>query len=287
MSFMAETKDRDAHAPLPTAQLRPAARRELGLARLTNAGGMEISVLPNGCVFAIEHVQGGERTMISQVFGSPLGSGIGRLCSSRRGAPAGRDRGAWRRAEVGAGADRFVWAGETEGLRHSVTLWLHPQRCVWLWHLDLENNAATAVECDAILIQDLGLAARGMVLANEAYTSQYIDHVVVDVHRQNPGHPPENGGRPRQNPGHPPRGFVVMSRQNMAQYGRHPWVAHGCLEGAVSFATDASQLFGPACRETAGCVMVAARACRGSGCRARRAAPRCSPRRCPWRRARS
>ena len=150
-----------------------------------------------------------------------------------------------------------MWAGETEGLRHSVTLWLHPQRCVWLWHLDLENNAATAVECDAILIQDLGLAARGMVLANEAYTSQYIDHVVVDVHRQNPGHPPENGGRPRQNPGHPPRGFVVMSRQNMAQYGRHPWVAHGCLEGAVSFATDASQLFGPACRETAGCVMVA------------------------------
>ena len=64
---------------------------ELGLARLTNAGGMEISVLPNGCVFAIEHVQGGERTMISQVFGSPLGSGIGRVVL-RLGAERRRSR---------------------------------------------------------------------------------------------------------------------------------------------------------------------------------------------------
>jgi hypothetical protein len=52
---------------------------ELGLHWLTNAAGMQISVLPNGCLFAIEHVENGERTMISQVFGSPLGSGIGRM----------------------------------------------------------------------------------------------------------------------------------------------------------------------------------------------------------------
>jgi 1,2-beta-oligoglucan phosphorylase len=48
-----------------------------------------------------------------------------------------------------------------------------------------------------------------------------------------------------------------MSRQNMAQYGRNPWVAHGCLEGAASFATDASQLFGPGCRATGGCTLAA------------------------------
>ena len=32
--------------------------------------------------------------------------------------------------------------------------------------------------------------------------------------------------------------FVVMSRQNLAQGGAHPWTAHGCLEGAAGYATD-------------------------------------------------
>ena len=48
---------------------------------------------------------------------------------------------------------------------------------------------------------------------------------------------------------HPRFGPVVMSRQNMAQDGRHPWAAHGCFDGAASFATDALQLFGPAYRD--------------------------------------
>ena len=45
-------------------------------------------------------------------------------------------------------------------------------------------------------------------------------------------------------------GPVVMSRQNLAQGTAHPWVAHGCLEGAAAFATDAMQLLGPAYRDT-------------------------------------
>ena len=36
-----------------------------------------------------------------------------------------------------------------------------------------------------------------------------------------------------------------MSRQNLAQGGAHPWVAHGCLDGAAGFATDAMQLLRP------------------------------------------
>ena len=52
---------------------------ELGQHRITNSSGVEIGVLPNGCVFAIEHALGEERTLLNQVFGSPLGSGIGRL----------------------------------------------------------------------------------------------------------------------------------------------------------------------------------------------------------------
>jgi 1,2-beta-oligoglucan phosphorylase len=209
---------------------------ELGFHRLTNAAGIEISVLPNGCVFAIEHVEGGERTMINQVCGSPLGSGIG--CVILRDGAGRRPveiAGPAARVRIGAGPDRFVWAGESEGIRHSVTLWLHPQSGLWLWRVELENTGVQPIECDTILIQDIGLAARGMVLANEAYTSQYIDHTI--------------GGHPRLGP-------VIMSRQNMVQYDRNPWVAHGCLEGAVSFATDASQLFGPGYRERGDCFLL-------------------------------
>ncbi len=51
----------------------------LGLRRITNAAGLDFSVLPNGCIFALEHEQDGRRTMFSQVLGSPLGSGIMRI----------------------------------------------------------------------------------------------------------------------------------------------------------------------------------------------------------------
>lgn len=204
---------------------------ELDLHRLSNAGGMEISVLPNGGLFAIEHVTGGERTLVSQLFGSPLGSGIGRLVL-RVGIGAARQAadiaGPDARGRVGAAADRFLWVGETGGVRHRVTLWLDREANIWLWRVALQNAGSAPVSCDAVLVQDLGLGARGLVLANEAYASQYIDHSILR---------------------HPRAGPVILSRQNMAQAGRHPWVAHGCLEGAASFATDAMQLFGPAFRD--------------------------------------
>ena len=81
---------------------------------------------------------------------------------------------------------------------------------------------------DAILIQDIGLGDRGFLMNNEAYASQYIDHHIAR---------------------HPRYGPVVMSRQNLPQGGRNPWVVHGCLDGASGFATDGKQLFGPAFRD--------------------------------------
>jgi cellobiose phosphorylase len=202
---------------------------ELGLHRLANAAGLEIRILPNGCIFAAEHVQGGERILINQVFGSPLGGGIGRILlrlGAERKPVIAAGPGA--KGQIGAGADRFLWTGETDGLRHGVTLWLHPVEPCWFWFVKFENRSAAPLDCDAVLIQDLGLGAHGLVLSNEAYASQYIDHTI---------------GR------HARFGPVIMSRQNMAQCGRNPWVAHGCLNGAASFATDALQLFGPGFRE--------------------------------------
>lgn len=198
---------------------------ELGLRRLTSSSGVEIAVQPNGCVHAIEHVFAGERTLINQVFGSPLGSGIGRiLLRPGDGRTPSEIVGPNAKLEVGGAADRFVWAGETGGVRHRVLLWLHPEAPLWLWRVELLNRSAEPVNADLIFMQDLGLGARSLVLSNEAYASQYIDHAVSS---------------------HPSFGPVIMSRQNMPQSGRNPWVAHGCIDGAASFATDASQLFGP------------------------------------------
>ena len=91
------------------------------------------------------------------------------------------------------------------------------------------TSARRRARCDAILVQDLGLGGRGFVMSNEAFASQYIDHHIARHVRCGP---------------------VVMSRQNLAQGAAHPWVAHGCLEGAVACATDAMQLLGPSYRDT-------------------------------------
>jgi 1,2-beta-oligoglucan phosphorylase len=203
---------------------------DLGLRRIGNEAGLSIAVLPNACVFAIEHRYEGGRTMINQVQGSALDGGIARLYL-RLGSPKPmivEALGPAARVGLAAGDDRLVWEGAAGAVRHRVTLWLHPRQSLWLWRVELANVGDAEVSWDAILVQDLGLGERGFLMNNEAYASQYIDHHVA---------------------AHPRCGPVVMSRQNLAQRGRHPWVAHGCLEGAAGFATDAMQLFGPTYRD--------------------------------------
>jgi len=204
----------------------------LGLSRIENAAGLEISVLPNGCLFAIEHAAGHGRIMLNQMLGSPLGGSLARILVRTGGADGSITEAVGPGAAVACGAagDRFVWDGTAKGLQHRVTLWLHPAQNLWLWRLDLRNLGPGTLSCDAILVQDLGLGERGFVTGNEAFASQYIDHHIAQ---------------------HPRFGPAIMSRQNLAQQGRHPWIAHGCFEGAASFATDAAQLFGPAYRDAA------------------------------------
>ncbi len=214
--------------PLPR-NFRTPRESELNLLRIGNGAGLEISALPNGCLFAIEHDDGRGRVMLNQALGSPLGGAIARILL-RTEAGTAEVAGPGAAVRFGAGRDRFVWAGETSGLHTRVTLWLHPTQIFWAWRLEARNAGAAAVSCDAIFVQDLGLGERNFVTGNEAFASQYIDHHIA---------------------GHPRFGPVIMSRQNLAQFGRHLWAAHGCFEGAKSFATDALQLFGPAYRDAA------------------------------------
>ena len=202
---------------------------ELGLLRIKNVAGLEIAALPNGCLFAIEHDDGHGRTMLNQTLGSPLGGSMARILL-RTEAWTAEAVGPGAVVRFGAGSDRFVWAGDTRGLHHRVTLWLHPTQNLWAWRLELRNASEAPLSCDAILVQDLGLGERNFVTGNEAFASQYIGHHIAV---------------------HPRFGPVITSRQNLPQFGRHPWAAHGCFDGAKSFATDALQLFGPAYRDAA------------------------------------
>src|SRR5580692_6478370 len=205
-------------------------RDELDLLRIANGSGLSVSVLPSGAIFAIEHTQANRRIVINQTLALPIGDGMARLYLRVGGLQPTilSVIGPQAPLRVGSSDDRYVWEGEESGVRHRVTLWLHPRMNAWLWRVEAANDRDEKLPCDAVLVQDLGLGDQGFLMNNEAYASQYLDHHLA-VH-------------PRLN-------HILMGRQNLSQGGAHPWVAHGCLEGAAGYATDFRQLMGPAYRD--------------------------------------
>ncbi|MCI0468176.1 MAG: cellobiose phosphorylase, partial [Beijerinckiaceae bacterium] len=205
--------------------------RDLGLLRIDNRAGLSASVLPNGGIFSLEHRHGGTAVLINQLLGSPVDSGIARIYLRASGdTPLCIEiAGGGPEIRFGGAAYSITWEGETAGLRHRVSLMLHPKEAAWVWQVDVTNTGSAARSADAILFQDIGLGERGFLTNNEAYASQYIDHHI------------ERHGR---------YGTVLMCRQNLAQGGGNPWAAHGCLDGAHGFATDGMQLFGPEYRSS-------------------------------------
>ena len=203
---------------------------DLGCLSVSNKTGLMASVLPNGSIFAIEHVSESGTIMLNQVPGSPIHGGIARLYAR----PSGDEPrvieivGPSAKFRFGAAQDRFVWDGETDGLKHQATLWFAPDSNIWLWHVEIANKGKASLTCDVLLIQDLGLGDRGFIQNNEAYVSQYVDHHAAQD---------------------PELGPVIMSRQNLSQSGQYPWVMQGCLDGSSGFATDAKQLFGSRYRD--------------------------------------
>ncbi|GGE04532.1 cellobiose phosphorylase [Aureimonas endophytica] len=220
---------------VPSASFSTPRQDELGLRRIAGDGGLVCDLLPNGTVFGLAHEAGGHRILIGQVLGSPLGCGLARI-TLRIGGPDARQLdlcGPRARGRFGVDRDRAVWEGEDRGLAYRLTLSLAPSGALWLWRVEVENGSAEPLSCDAVLVQDLGLGDQGFLMGNEAYASQYLDHHVARHERIGP---------------------VLMTRQNLAQAGvgsgeTHPWAAHGCLDGAAAFATDARQVMGPAFRD--------------------------------------
>jgi cellobiose phosphorylase len=122
-------------------------------------------------------------------------------------------------------------SGEWQGIRYRVALGFHPDVCAWVWRVRLRNAGASAVSCDLVLTQDVGLAVPAAIRSNEYYISQYIDH-----------HPLH----------HPRFGWVVASRQNQPVGGAFPCLFTGALAGGISYATDLRQLCGTSLRQAGG-----------------------------------
>ena len=201
----------------------------LGLIRIENAAGLAVEALPNGTIFAITHRAPQGTIMINQVLGAPTAAGIGRLLLRIGGASPSVATivGAGSAASFGHDATSLTYAGTTGPLAHRATLTLDAEAALWFWRIELTNNGSGRVGCDILSVQDVGLGGRGFLMGSEAYASQYLDHHIET---------------------HPDFGPVVMSRQNLDQGGRHPWLVQGCVEGTAAYATDALQVFGPGFR---------------------------------------
>ncbi|GLS17182.1 hypothetical protein GCM10007874_01970 [Labrys miyagiensis] len=197
---------------------------DLKLASIANAAGLTVSFAANGTVFAIEHRDAKAPVTINQVLGSPIHGGIGRIYLRAGGRKpfVAELVGPEAKADFAANGSSAGWTGQAGGIDFRVTLCLHPSEPAWFWDVTLSGHGDTP--CDIVFVQDIGLGPRGFLMNSEAYVSQYLDHHIGD---------------------HQQFGPVIMSRQNLSQAGKFPWVAHGCLQGVKSFATDALQLFGP------------------------------------------
>ncbi|XHS76866.1 hypothetical protein ACFJGW_14125 [Burkholderiaceae bacterium UC74_6] len=113
------------------------------------------------------------------------------------------------------------WQGEWQGLAWRLQLRLAASQAAWFWQLQVENLGPDAAEIDAVLAQDVALAGAGAVRTNEYYVSQYLDHSPLQ---------------------HASRGWLIATRQNLAQKGKNPWLLSGSLRKAVAYGTDTLQV---------------------------------------------
>jgi CRISPR-associated protein Csx3 len=203
-------------APEATIQRSPIA------ATLRNAAGLEIELLDNGLISAIRH---GE-VLVNQVLGNPIEGGLGNIHLRRR-TRAGISRvpllGPASNSRFRASADGAAWEGSFDGLEYECMLRLAASELTWFWDIRLRNASRRRISIDAVLAQDLAIAHEAAVRASELYTSQYIDHTILDDEDL---------------------GFLICSRQNLPQGAAYPWIMHGCLAGAVGYLTDGFQLHG-------------------------------------------
>ena len=189
--------------------------------QLLQKGNLSLHLLPTGDVF--KWMDGDHQINLLQ--GNPLDGMIANLYLREKLATG------YRVTKLMGVHAPGTWQSTTEGANYTGTVWdvtyqvhLILTETGWQYLLHLKGSNPDAVY-DVMYGQDVGIANPFGILANEAYTAQYIDHQVFKT----------------------PDGFTLLSRQNQ---GNPHYVQMGSTFPTVAYATDAMQFFGLTYKQT-------------------------------------
>ncbi|MGD6796570.1 GH36-type glycosyl hydrolase domain-containing protein [Metabacillus indicus] len=188
------------------------------------SGEYHFTFLPSGDLFEASY----KDIMINQWLSNPVDGALNNLylrIYTNEGLKAAPLLGTYSASRVSHQGSQVFWEGSFENVSYKVVFTLTPNG-IWFWNVELEG---ADVKADLLYGQDVGLAHKGAVRTNEAFTSQYIDHQVFND---------------------PSLGYVVCSRQNQPNGDRFPYLQQGTLTKAIGFTTDGFQFFGQSYKET-------------------------------------
>lgn len=203
-------------------------QNDIAKIELKNSKGLKFRFLENGAIFSIMHGQ----ILINQILGNPLEGSLNNIyirihdVSKISYFPI---LGPESNSEFYSSIDQLVWKGKADNIEYECILSLDEHNNIWLWDIDIKNVSDLPKKVDVVFSQDIGIANIKSVRVNEAYTSQYIDHKIFD---------------------HEDYGYIICSRQNQPQSGKHPWIMHGTFNRAKGYLTDGFQFFGLNYKET-------------------------------------
>ncbi|QQE12556.1 hypothetical protein JD969_03555 [Planctomycetota bacterium] len=202
------------------------AEEDLGIQTIQNPVGLKISVLPSGHLYAIECAD----ILINQILAHPVHGGLTAIYL-RKHEQGKIDNiqivGNQSRSKYCCYENAIEWVGNWSNCTYVCRLEIHPNDFAWRWNVQI--NSHDNADYDIIIAQDIGLANRGAVRTNEAYISQYIDHQILS---------------------HDSLGYMVASRQNLAQDHKYPCIVHAIENGANAAMTDAYDFYGTTYRRT-------------------------------------
>ncbi|KAI7260419.1 hypothetical protein KC345_g10071 [Hortaea werneckii] len=174
--------------------------------------------LPAGDIF--EFTQGS--ILINQFQGNPIDGSVSNIylrVHTDQGINSYPLLGIRSRSKLSYTGDKLIFEGSIEAISYTVTF-APAKDGIWFWHIQLSGNGE---KVDVIYGQDIGVAEKGGVLANELYMSQYLDHSVWEG----------------------ANGYAVCSRQNQPQGSDFPYLQQGVLgTRATGYSTDGMQFFG-------------------------------------------
>ncbi len=119
----------------------------------------------------------------------------------------------------------LVFEGTADQISYTVTLRL-TSHGIWFWDISFHGLCDKA---DVVYSQDIGIGSKGNVISNELYVAQYLGHSIFEGEF----------------------GYIICSRQNMAQDNCYPYLQQGSLGiRSVAYSTDGTQFFGLSYKKT-------------------------------------